>query len=208
MNQQAIQQNLNDAQKALLLAQTLEYNGLPQIVSSPNKIGLAGSQSDSLIPSIDTLIGGLGQLVSPGPGFDTVNRLGEAAVVDEEDEQTSGLPKPGTIQHAVTLGAFRLQQGLNQLAQKLSQPESLLSEVGQFGYSLLTGQPVADNKIGQAADSVSYSSISNINPTSVALGVLATGRYLHAHSFITLSKNYLKGCRNITAVSCISKVTV
>jgi len=48
--------------------------------------------------------------------------------------------------------------------------------VGQYGYSLLTGQPVADNKIGTAAaDSVTYSSLTSVNPTNVALGVLATG---------------------------------
>ena len=78
----------------------------------------------------------------------------------------------------MTLGLFRLQQGLNQAALKLQAgPESLLQE----GYSLLTGQTVATDKIGQAADtsgqaSVSYSTLTNVNPTSVALGVLATGK--------------------------------
>ena len=45
----------------------------------------------------------------------------------------------------------------------------------QYGYSLLTGQPVADDKIGTAVDSVTYSSLTSVNPTNVALGVLATG---------------------------------
>ena len=93
----------------------------------------------------------------------------------ESDTRPGGLPQPGTLEHTVTLGLFRLQQGLNQAALKLQQgPESLLQE----GYSLLTGQTVATDKIGQAAQtspSVSYSTLTNVNPTSVALGVLATG---------------------------------
>ena len=50
-----------------------------------NKIGLAGltdsssDQSGGFLSGASALIGQLGQLVSPGPGFDTVNRLGEAA---------------------------------------------------------------------------------------------------------------------------------
>ena len=118
---QAAEQNLNEAQTALLLAQTLEFNGLPQINSSPHRIGLLPSsesdQSQSLLPSLDSLIGGLKDLVSPGPGFDTVNRLGEAAVVtpDDDNDVNAGLPKPGTLEHTVALGLFRLQQGINQV---------------------------------------------------------------------------------------------
>ena len=143
--------------------------------------------------SASALIGQLGQLVSPGPGFDTVNRLGEAADTETgecdkcdltedsphpshaTDSGPGGLPQPGTLEHTVTLGLFRLQQSLNQAALKLGEgPESLLQE----GYSLLTGQPVATDKLGQVAQtspSVSYSTLTNVNPTSVALGVLATG---------------------------------
>ena len=92
---------------------------------------------------------------------------------------TSGLPTPGTLEHTVTLGLFRLQQGLTQLGLKLQAgPESLLQE----GLGLITGQPAATDKIGQAAGTagaspVSYSTLTNVNPTSVALGVLATGNY-------------------------------
>ena len=58
---------------------------------------------------------------------------------DADDSRPGGLPKPGTLEHTVTLGLFRLQQGLNQAALKLQAgPESLLQE----GYSLLTGQQV------------------------------------------------------------------
>ena len=56
---------------------------MPQVSVAVNKIGLAGStpsdQSGGFLSSASALIGQLGQLVSPGPGFDTVNRLGEAA---------------------------------------------------------------------------------------------------------------------------------
>ena len=66
---------------------TLEYNGLPQVSVAVNKIGLAGltapsspsDQSGGFLSGASALIGQLGQLVAPGPGFDTVNRLGEAA---------------------------------------------------------------------------------------------------------------------------------
>ena len=107
--------------------------------------------------------------MSPGPGFDTVNRLGEVA--DDTEDDGSGLPKPGTLQHTFTLGVFRLQQALNQL---VSSPDSFLAD----GISLFSGQPAADNKIGQAAGTspVSYSSITSLSPTNVALGVLATGK--------------------------------
>ena len=107
--------------------------------------------------------------MSPGPGFDTVNRLGEVA--DDTEDDGSGLPKPGTLQHTFTLGVFRLQQALNQL---VSSPDSFLAD----GISLFSGQPAADNKIGQAAGTspLSYSSITSLSPTNVALGVLATGK--------------------------------
>ena len=97
--------------------------------------------------------------------------------LDTDDSRPGGLPQPGTLEHTVTLGLFRLQQGLNQAALKLQAgPESLLQE----GYTLLTGQQAATDKTGQAAGadtapSVSYSTLTNVNPTSVALGVLATG---------------------------------
>lgn len=105
----------------------------------------------------------------------TAYYLNTSYTSDTDDSRPGGLPRPGTLEHTVTLGLFRLQQGLNQAALKLQEgPESLLQE----GYSLLTGQTVATDKIGQAADtapSVSYSTLTNVNPTSVALGVLATG---------------------------------
>ena len=112
-----------------------------------------------------------------------------------EDESIAGLPKPGTLEHTVKLGFFKLQQGINQFASKLSQPESLLTDVGQYGYSLLTGQPVADDKIGTAAataDSVTYSSLTSVNPTNVALGVLATGqsfKNIRVHCSLLLPSN-------------------
>ena len=81
VRKQAEEQNLNESQTSLLLAQTLEYNGLPQLEpASPNKIGLASDASDQsggFLPSLDSVIGGINNLV--GQDFNTVNRLGEAA---------------------------------------------------------------------------------------------------------------------------------
>ena len=164
MEEQVKKENLNDAEAALLLAQTLEFNGLP-LVQSPSKIGLPSQEDSSFLPPLPTF---LEDILSPGSDFQTVNRLGEAAATGEED--TSGLPKPGTLEHAVTLGLFKIQQGINRFARN---PQSLLTEAGQLGYSLISGQPVADQKIGELP-STSLSSV-NLNPTNVALGVLATG---------------------------------
>lgn len=50
-------------------------------------------------------------------------------------------------------------------------------QVSQLGYSLISGQPVADQKIGEIPSipaSTSFSEV-NVSPTNVALGVLATG---------------------------------
>ena len=163
VEEQVKKENLNDAEAALLLAQTLEFNGLP-LLQSPSKIGLPSQEEDSFLPPLPNF---LEDILSPVSDFQTVNRLGEAAVTTEED---NGLPKPGTLEHTVTLGLFKIQQGLNRFARN---PQSLLTEVGQLGYSLISGQPVADQKIGELP-STSLSSL-DVNPTNVALGVLATG---------------------------------
>ena len=167
MEEQVLKENLNESEAALLLAQTLEFNGLPlvQSLQSPSKIGLPSQEESSFLPPLPTF---LEDILSPGSDFQTVNRLGEAAATGGED--TSGLPKPGTLEHTVTLGLFKIQQGINRFARN---PQSLLTEVGQLGYSLISGQPVADQKIGELP-STSLSSV-NLNPTNVALGVLATG---------------------------------
>ena len=121
MEEQVKKENLNDAEAALLLAQTLEFNGLP-LLQSPSKIGLPSQEEESsFLPPLPTF---LEDILSPGPGFQTVNRLGEAAATVEED---NGLPTPGTLEHAVTLGLFKIQQGINRFARN---PQSLLTEVG------------------------------------------------------------------------------
>ena len=76
VEEQAKKENLNEAQAALLLAQTLEFNGLPQL-QSPSKIGLP-SQTESFLPPLPNF---LEQFLSPGADFQTVDRLGEAAEV-------------------------------------------------------------------------------------------------------------------------------
>lgn len=47
-------------------------------------------------------------------------------------------------------------------------------QVGQLGYSLISGQPVADQKIGEIPSTTSISPVT-VSPTNLALGVLATG---------------------------------
>ena len=47
-------------------------------------------------------------------------------------------------------------------------------QVGQLGYSLISGQPVADQKIGEIPSATSISPVS-VSPANLALGVLATG---------------------------------
>ena len=102
VEEQVKKENLNDAEAAQLLAQTLEFNGLPQL-QSPSKIGLPSQEEDSsFLPPLPNF---LEDILSPGSDFQTVNRLGEAAVTDEED---NGLPKPGTLEHTVTLGLFKI----------------------------------------------------------------------------------------------------
>ena len=120
MEEQVQKENLNEAQAELLLAQTLEYNGLPQL-QSPSKIGLIGEES-SFLPPLPNF---LENIFSPGSDFDTVNRLGEAADTGQE-ESYSGLPQPGTVEHSLKLGLFKLQQGLNRFARD---PQSVLTEV-------------------------------------------------------------------------------
>ena len=97
------------------------FNGLPQL-QSPSKIGLASQSSSSFLPPLPNF---LEQILSPGADFQTVNRLGEAAVVESE-ETGSGLPQPGTLQHTLTLGLFKIQQGINRFARN---PQSVLNEV-------------------------------------------------------------------------------
>ena len=121
MEEQVKKENLNEAQAELLLAQTLEYNGLPQL-QSPSKIGLLGDVGSSFLPPLPNF---LENLLSPGEDFHTVNRLGEAADT-EGAEAYSSLPQPGTLEHTLKLGLFKIQQGINRVT---NNPENILNEV-------------------------------------------------------------------------------
>ena len=80
------------------------------------------------------LTSGLSNLLG-GAGGGGVDRLGEAA------HTTPGLPQEGTLAHTVTLGLYRLQQGLSGLFNR--GPASFLAELAQ---------PAVDHKVGEIAD--------------------------------------------------------
>ena len=123
VEQEAINQGLNAAQAEALLAETLEFNGLPQINSNP--------------------LGGIGDLFKIGQ--QSINKIGLPAASSSSSSSlspsssslstshTPGLPVPGTLEHTVTLALFNAQQYVNRLFK--SKPS----------------QPAIDNKIGVAA---------------------------------------------------------
>ena len=136
VTQQALEQNLNSLQAAQLLAETLEHNGLPQI-NSPVE--------NTLAAVVNTVAGGeslVSNMFSSIFGDSTVNKVGVAAggAPDQDHgDYVPGLPKPGTLEHTITLALFKAQQSLNQMMS------------GKPGAS---SQPAIDNKIGVAADAV------------------------------------------------------
>ena len=107
VNKEAAEKNLNEAQTALLLAVTLEHNGLPEISVAPSKIGFVGNTSDGVL---DNVVSGASSIFSTLFG----ERNTSEESVDSEDS-TSNLPKPGTLAHGVTLGLFKTQQTINQI---------------------------------------------------------------------------------------------
>ena len=86
VNKEAVEKNLNEAQTALLLSQTLEHNGLPQISVAPSKIGLVDEFSPT---TSDSFVSGVINTVM-GTGGDNSAYVSDA---------TPGLPKPGTLSH-------------------------------------------------------------------------------------------------------------
>ena len=110
VEQEAENQGLSPAQAEALLAETLAFNGLPQINSSP--------------------LGGIGDLFKIGQ--QSINKIGLPAPASSPSFSSSssssgdlvpGLPVPGTLEHTVTLALFNAQQYLNQMFRdKPSQP--------------------------------------------------------------------------------------
>ena len=107
VNKEAAEKNLNWAQTALLLAVTLEHNGLPQISVAPSKIGFVGDTGESESPNngngvLDNVVSGASSIFSTL--FGESNPSVESV---ESEDSTNGLPKPGTLAHGVTLGLFK-----------------------------------------------------------------------------------------------------
>jgi hypothetical protein len=160
VTKEAGEKNLNEAQTALLLAQTLEHNGLPQLSVAPSKIGYAGDISNSDESVLDNVMTGVNSV------FNTVLGGGE------------NLPKPGTLSHSLTMGLLKAQQTANKIANVMSDPSYALSNIGAVASNLISGQPPAEDKIGEAhlPAHVTYSEVkTGLDPTYTALGVLTTG---------------------------------
>ena len=156
VNKQAIKDKLNSIQKAQLLAETLAHNGLPQI-NNPVE--------NTLATVVNTVAEGEGivtDLFSSIFGDSTVNKVGVAAgAAPDQDHHVPGLPKPGTLEHTITLAIFKAQQSLNKL---FDDKPGVSSQEG------------IDNKIGIVADAVTGDdSASTVDPTYAALGLLTTG---------------------------------
>ena len=143
VNKEAVEKNLNEAQTALLLSQTLEHNGLPQISVAPSKIGFVGEYSPTTSDSVvDSVISGVSDAIN--------NMFGDDNSGDVTDD-TPGLPKPGTLSHTLTLGLLRAQQAANKVVTVISNPSTALTNIREVATNYITGQPAAEDKIGEAA---------------------------------------------------------
>ena len=66
-------------------------------------------------------------------------------------DDTPGLPKPGTLSHTLTLGLLRAQQAANKVVTVISNPSTALTNIREVATNYITGQPAAEDKIGEAA---------------------------------------------------------
>ena len=129
-------------QTALLLSQTLEHNGLPQISVAPSKIGFVDEYSPTTSDNVlDSVISGVSDVINNIVG------IGEDNSADVNDD-TPGLPKPGTLSHTLTLGLLRAQQAANKVATVISNPSTALTNIREVANDYITGQPAAEDKIG------------------------------------------------------------
>ena len=222
VNKEAAEKNLNEAQTALLLSQTLEHNGLPQISLAPSKIGFVDEYSPTTSDNVlDSVISGVSDVINNIVGIGGDN---SADVGDD----TPGLPKPGTLSHTLTLGLLRAQQAANKVVTVISNPSTALTNIREVATNYITGQPAAEDKIGEAAtdtetnhgilDSipemignilggptadienanlpthVTYSEVkTGIDPTYAALGVLTTGALLYSSGIASSATALAKG---------------
>jgi len=133
VQQETFNKKLTEAQAQLLLATTLEHNGLPQI---------GGSVGSDPTAAIGGLFSGVGNALTSVLG----GGAGAPSTENNQLQATPGLPAPGTLQHSIMLGLFKANQGLNQFVKGLT-----------GGNSVAPSQPAADNKIGQAAGATTSS---------------------------------------------------
>ena len=223
VQQEAIKQGLNSAQADALLAETLQFNGLPQINSNP--------------------LGGLGDLIGQ-----SINKIGlpaaaasSSAAISSSSSSSSdqnlipGLPVPGTMEHTVTLALFNAQQYINNLFRsKPSQPAidnkigvaagaTQAAETGILGAVSSLPQSVTSAAVqvlkfvnptsatGEAGDtgSQSYSEVvTGVDPSIAALGVLTTGALASvAYSYVASDNDIASSATNLAlgAVDAISR---
>ena len=188
VKQEAVKQGLSPGEAEAMLAQTLEYNGLPGVSSNP-------------------LTGALDSLFKIGSS--TVNKIGLPAPTQPVSSQAGqdlvpGLPVPGTLEHTVALALFNAQQYINQALSGPSQPAidnklgvaagssetegSVLSAVSSLPASLSkaavqvlqfvspAGPEKTEPVLTELRPGQSYSEVvTGVDPTYTALGVLTTG---------------------------------
>ena len=188
VNKQAIKDKLNSIQKAQLLAETLAHNGLPQI-NNPVE--------NTLATVVNTVAEGEGivtDLFSSIFGDSTVNKVGVAAgAAPDQDHHVPGLPKPGTLEHTITLAIFKAQQSLNAMLKPNNQPaidnklgvaagatdddDGILATVAAMPAQIIRFiSPPSEATTNTAKPGVTYSEVtSGPDPTYAALGLLTTG---------------------------------
>ena len=187
VKEEAVKQGLSAAEAEAMLAQTLEFNGLPQVNSNP-------------------ITGALDNLFKIGSN--TVNKIGLPAPTQTASQPAQdlvpGLPVPGTLEHTVALALFNAQQYINQALSGTSQPAvdnklgvaagasepdgSVLSAVSSLPASLSNAavqvlkfvNPASKEKtepvLAGLRPGQSYSEVvTGVDPTYAALGVLTTG---------------------------------
>ena len=216
VKQEAANQNLSPAQANELLAETLSFNGLPQINTSP--------------------LGGLTSLIGQG-----INKIGlpaassSASSSGPDTSHTPGLPVPGTWEHTVTLALFNAQQYLNtMLKSKPSQPAidnkigvaagaSETAEAGGIiGAVSALPQSVTNAAVevlkfvnpsaasaGASGGTQSYSEVvTGVDPTYAALGVLTTGALASvAYSYVASDQDIASSATSLAmgAVDAIAR---
>jgi len=122
--------NLNETEATELLATTLQHNGLPL---------LEGMEDTTVFSSLF--------------GDSSVKKVGLAA--GEGEEQKTDLPQPGTLEHSVALGLYRVQQSLNQALGGLQGNENYITRLaGQMGLMANNYVDTGVDKLGLAQGEV------------------------------------------------------